>query len=446
VRHEGRRLEVMKGSGYLIVRIVALTALVMAPAMASVEAAGTYKIIHSFGSHGSNGDGESPYSGLTIDTAGNLYGTTSYDTYYGAGVAFELTPTTTGQWKEHIIHVFDGSDGRGPYSSLTFDLAGNLYGTTVQGGSYGCGTVFELSPGGANKWKETVLYSFPDGSDGCSPSSSVALDSTGNLYGTTSVGGLANCDNGLSGCGTVFELTPTSDGSWKKTLLHEFTGGRDGGVPRAGVVLDGTGNLYGTASAGGIQNCLTVGCGTVYELVSNSHGRWKFKVLHQFTGGNDGAGPFGGLTLDSAGNVYGTASSGGKNGYPGVVFELQLSSTGWKERVLHAFTGGNDGSNPFYETLIFDTAGNIYGTTEAGGPYGNGVVFELMPSSGARWREKILHSFGRTGYGDGANPYAGVILDSVGHVYGTTLAGGHARIPAGTVFEATPQTVAPVSD
>jgi uncharacterized repeat protein (TIGR03803 family) len=428
----------LKDNVYFVVRFVALAALVMSSAMASVEAPATYKIIHSFGQHGSNGfDGESPYSGLTIDAAGNLYGSTSFNTGSQGigGVVFELTPMTEGRWREAIIHIFQGSDGSTPYSTLTFDAAGNLYGTTTQGGAYDCGTVFELS---ANNGQESVLYSFAGGSDGCTPGDSVVFDSKGNLYGTTVGGGLVNCINQTLGCGLVFELTPNS-GGWTKTVLHEFTGLKDGGMPRAGVVLDGNGNVYGTAAFGGmVKNCGTTGCGTVFELTPNSNGRWKFKVLHRFTGRDDGASPFGTLALDAENNIYGTTASGGKYVYPGVVFELRRSSTGWKEQVLHAFTGGDDGANPFYEKLAFDKAGNIYGTTEAGGVYGNGVVFELMPSSEGAWRGNILHTFGRTSGGDGANPYAGVILDSAGHVYGTTLAGGHATDAAGTVFEIMP--------
>jgi uncharacterized repeat protein (TIGR03803 family) len=160
-------------------------------------------------------------------------------------------------------------------------------------------------------------------------------------------------------------------------------------------------------------------------------------VLHEFTlNGDGGAGPWGTLTMDSAGNLYGTASTGGRYGIPGVVFELEHTATGWKERVLHAFTGGDDGANPFYEKLVFDTAGNVYGSTEAGGTNGTGVVFELIPQPGGDWREKVLHNFGKLGTSDGANPYAGVILDPAGHVYGTTFNGGH--LGYGTVFEITP--------
>lgn len=230
-----------------------------------------------------------------------------------------------GHWREAIIHVFGGSDGRAPYSSVIFDVAGNLYGTTVQGGAYGCGTVFEVS---AKNGEESVLYSFAGGSDGCGPVASVVFDSKGNLYGTTVGGGLVNCLNQTIGCGTVFELTPTS-GGWTEKLLHEFTDGKDGAQPRAGVVLDSAGNVYGTAAFGGtIKNCGSTGCGTVFELTPNSSGRWKFKTLHQFTNGDDGAAPFGTLTLDAENNIYGTTASGGKYVYPSVVFELKHSSAG----------------------------------------------------------------------------------------------------------------------
>ncbi|HWY59159.1 MAG TPA: choice-of-anchor tandem repeat GloVer-containing protein [Terriglobales bacterium] len=428
----------MKDGRYLLTQILALAAaIVLAPAIASVDAAGTYKILYSFGPRNSHGCyGESPYAGLTIDTLGNLYGVTSSSSSYCApgGTAFKLSPTSSGGWKERTLHLFGSQkDGSTPVGSMVLDPAGNLYGTTAGG----FGTVFELIL--KNKWNESILHNFTGNNDGDSPVSSLAWDSKGNLYGTTLSGGINNCDQvSQGGCGTVFELTQGSDGSWNEKVLYEFTGGKDGSNPRSGVVLDSVGNIYGTAGFGGSDICgyPNIGCGTAFELEPNPDGSWKFKVLHEFSlKGDGGAGPWGTLTMDNTGNLFGTAAGGGHYG-PGVVFEFEHTATGWKERVLHAFTGGNDGANPFFEKLVFDSAGNIYGTTEAGGTHGNGVAFELTTRTGGGWPERVLHNFGKSRSSDGANPYAGVVLDAAGHLYGTTLNGG--RFGYGTVFEIVP--------
>jgi uncharacterized repeat protein (TIGR03803 family) len=426
----------MRDSGYLVVRIVALAALVMSPAMARVEAAGAYKILYFFGPHGTHRCyGESPYAGLTMDTAGNLYGVTSSGSYCDpGGIAFKLAPTASGGWKESTLHVFGSQkgDGTAPGGAMILDATGNLYGTTSQGS-----TVFELSSKNG-RWHETLLYNFNGKGDGSGPVSSLAWDSQGNLYGTTIGGGVNNCGYiGVNGCGTVFQLTRAANGSWTEKVLYEFTGGKDGSNPRSGVVVDSAGHVYGTAGFGGTGICgqPNVGCGTAFELTPDAHGGWKFKVLHEFTlNGDGGAGPWGTLTMDSAGNLYGTAAGGGRYG-PGVVFEFERTTTGWKERTLHAFTGGNDGAYPFFVKLVFDASGNMYGTTEAGGTHGNGVAFELMLQPGGGWRERVLHNFGKSQTPDGANPYAGVILDPAGHLYGTTLNGGGGF---GTVFEIVP--------
>jgi|SRR5579863_168382 hypothetical protein len=346
-------------------------------------------------------DGGFPHGGLVFDSEGNLYGTASeggdarFCSSYevpGCGVVFELMPTATGQWTEKVLYSFRGDDGDLPDSGLVFDRSGNLYGTTPLGGLMHCpvgtcGVVFELTPTSSGPWSETVLHRFTGGIDGASPYATPMLDPAGNLYGTTLLGGSDNY-------GVVFELTPVSgdsENNWKETVLHSFTGGKDGSNPEAGVIADSKGNLYGTAGGGGNQTCYG-GCGVVFELSPHGYGQWQEKVLHTFTGGKDGAAPVGSPILDAAGNLDGTASSGGNqlcNVGCGVVFRLTRSSGGtWKETVLHTFAG-NDGAYPESSpSLSRDRAGNLYGTTIYGGDLndcqsyyypGCGVVFEITP-------------------------------------------------------------------
>ena len=235
------------------------------------------------------------------------------------------------------------------------------------------------------------------------------------------------------GCGTVFRLVKSADGSWTETVLHTFTGDKGGSYPSAGVIFDPAGNLYGTAVGGGAY-----GYGVIFKLTPNQDGSWTEKVIHSFTGGKGGANPYATLIFDTAGNLYGTTVGGGIYGY-GVVFTLTLNADGkWTENVLHQFTGGKDGANP-YAGLVSDKDGNLYGATWAGGAYGYGTVFKLGLGLDGKWREHVLHAFA----GQGArNPYAGVILDGAGNLYGTTAGGdqncGNWINDCGAVFEITP--------
>jgi uncharacterized repeat protein (TIGR03803 family) len=264
-------------------------------------------------------DGAPPADGVVRDQAGNLYGTTVGGGPYYGGVAFELSPSASG-WSYTDLHDFDGDgqthDGGNPYARLTWDAAGNLYGTTERGGRIGYGTVFELEAG--NGWKEKILHSFrgSTGGDGQRPIHDVIFDSSGNLYGTTLDGGHFTCDG--AGCGTVFRLTPGPGGQWKETILYEFPNPVDGANPTSRVVFDKAGNIYGTAG-GGIGSC-GGGCGVVYKLAPQANGKWKYSVLHKFNF-SDGGYPGGGLIFDKKGNLYGTASIGGPGG-AGVVFEI----------------------------------------------------------------------------------------------------------------------------
>jgi uncharacterized repeat protein (TIGR03803 family) len=372
------------------------------------------KVIYAF--TGGKGEG-SPYAGLVFDKAGNLYGTDcgGAEDYYGT--AFELTPAKGGEWKINVLHIFTGAtDGSCPRASLIIDKDGNLYGTTTAGGNLnycnglGCGTVFRLFRTSSGAWKESVLYSFRDQSDGGYPYASLVLDSAGNLYGTTLKGGDASVCPGL-GCGVVFKLTRESNGRFKESVLHTFTDGADGGYPYSSVIFDSAGNLYGTASEGGL------GFGTVFELTPGSGG-WQQTTLYSFTYGSDGGVPLAGLTRDRQGNLYGTTYGAGAAGN-GVVFELQPEAGGWTESVLYSFNGNTDGRYPV-AGVIFDAAGNIYGTNSYGGTV-EGTVFKLTSGSQG-WTEKILHSF--TGGWDGGEPEAGVIFDKAGNLYGTTSLGG----------------------
>lgn len=331
--------------------------------------------------------------------------------------------------QEDVLAAFNGRDGAIPRSALVEDSNGNLYGTTADGGSTGYGTVFRLSRNANGQWVETVLHSFngPFGFDpgGLEPMAGVVLDSSGNLYGTTQVGG-------VDGFGVVFKLSPASGGTWKETVLHAFTES-DGGQPIAPLVFDAAGNLYGTTSGAPPSR------GTVFELSRGPAGKWKEKVLHAFFG-PDGWHPFGGLTFDAHGALYGTTNVGGPDKFFGEVFRLTPEPNGaWSESILHSFTSANgDGAYPG-DGVVFDAAGNIYGTTFGGGSsaceFGCGIVFELTPTGQGAWKETIIHTF--SGGADGAEPEGALTADGSGHLFGTTTFGGSRTCSAGcgVVFE-----------
>jgi uncharacterized repeat protein (TIGR03803 family) len=390
-------------------------------------AAGSEKVLHSFASDRT--DGYRPNAGLIFDASGSLYGTTYGGGDHGYGTVFQLTLGKNGKWTKKVLHSFGkGVDGQTPLASLIFDTSGNLYGTTSAGGrynvgcDYGCGTVFELTPGSNGKWMEKVLHNFGKGVDGWSPLAGLTFDTAGNLYGTTYHGGPSNE-------GIVFQLKPNANSTWIENVLLNFNG-KNGAYPAAGLISDANGSLYGTTAGGG-----PCSCGTVFELTPTKNGRWAEKILFRFTGGNDGVSPNASLIFDATGNLYGTTTFGGLDS-EGTVFELTPGSNGkWVEKLLHSFTNnGHGGYNP-YAALILDTAGCLYGTTYWGGDRGNnGTVFRLAPSRGGRWTEKVLHNF--RGGSDGQLPWAGLVFDRVGNLFGTTYGGG--AHSGGTVFEITP--------
>lgn len=365
-------------------------------------------------------DGLWPDASLIFDAKGNLYGTTYRGGTYNQGTVFELIPGNGG-WSEEVLHSFNNTnqDGYNPLNGLVFDAEGNLYGTTPFGGAYGEGIVFELTPTGGGAWTETILHNFDrNGTDGYSPYAGVILDAAGNLYGTAAAGG-------AHGDGAVFELSPSGNGSWTEIILHSFSLS-DGYSPSASLIFDAAGNLYGTTQGGGAY-----GCGTVFGMRPERGGNWAEGVLYSFANnGEDGCGPESSVVFDAAGNLYGTTTYGGINNEQcsnngcGTVYGLRPTARGsWEEGVLHSFNpNGEDGFNP-HGSLLLDTAGNVYGTTLYGGAYGSGTVFELRPKAGVDWPEVVLHSFNYNGQ-DGSAPFAGLISDAAGNLFGTTSGGG----------------------
>lgn len=318
---------------------------------------GQETVLHIFAD---DGDGWLPVGGVTMDSAGNVYGTTFFGGASGRGTIFKVTP----KGKESVLFSFSGGDdGSRPVADLISDEAGNLYGTTTGGGSAGNGTVFEFTTDG----QEKVLYSFLGGTDGFYPAAGLLRDGSGNLYGTTANGGV-DCDGTGQGCGTVFKLTP--DG--QETVLYAFEGGSHGANPAAPVSMDDAGTLYGTTNNGGVV-CDDSGatCGTVFKLSAKG----KEKGLHTFIGGSDGAYPKGGVAIDALGNLFGTTAGGGAGGGEcgcGIVFKITRAGS---EKIVHTFTG-DDGHSPF-TGLTMDASGNFFGTAFIGGAFGDGAVFEL---------------------------------------------------------------------
>jgi len=376
-----------------------------------------YKTLYSF----SNGfDGESPYQPPTIDSQGNLFVSTNstFAANYGnqiLNIEFELSPAGAGKWRASVVHDFPSSpDGFNPVSSLVRDSAGNLYGTTPAGGDYGWGTIFEVTPAGSASTTKT-LYSFLGTSDGALPRAGLALDSAGNLYGVAQFGGSFKCP---AGCGTVFKLSPASGGQWNYSVLHTFKNAQDGAGPTAGVILDAAGNVYGTSQGGtNTTNCGGGGCGIVFKLTPTSQGEWTPHLIFAFSGsiGTGGRPAYGTVVMDPSGNLYGVTEDGGTSSY-GIVYMLSPQPSGpWKETVLY-----NVASNEAYSqgTLVLDHAGNLYGTTEGGGTYGYGTVFELSPSGSGLWTKTTLFSF--NGGSTGGNLHGGVVFDSAGNLFGVS--------------------------
>lgn len=370
----------------------------------------TYRVIHSFVGFAS--DGGNPFGAPIVDSAGNVYGTTPTGGRAGCGVVYRLSPTEGGEYKETILHSFNNfnrtnDDGCGPESYLVSDAAGNLYGTTNTGGGggvngalcfNGCGSVFKLAPNGDGTYTESVIHSFPGtkgNTDGRNPVGGLVFDSAGNLWGSTPGGGSV-------GNGTVFELTPNSDGTYTESTLYSFTGASTGFNPNTNLVIDKAGNLYGTTVNGGLDN----GNGVVFKVTPQPGGDVEESIIHTFVRCNptaclDGLLPFNGLTIDANGALYGTVDLGGgasaQCGAPpdlgcGIVYKLTPDPQGeFTETILYRFQGFADGAEPMDDRLVIDASGHIFGTTAEGGnstacppngpgtPGGCGVVFVLTP-------------------------------------------------------------------
>ena len=345
-------------------------------------------------------NGSAPTGALIQDAVGNLYGTTSTGGY-GSGVVFKLDSSH----HQTVLHAFTGPDGATPYGALAMDSFGNIYGTTSAGGDAGLGTVFKIDTQGI----ETVIHSFTGAPDGANPYAGLVIGSSGILYGTTENGG-------TSGCGTLFKIDTTG----VENVLHSFAGGpTDGADPKASLILDLDGNLYGTTLAGGSS-----GYGTVFELdLRNTE-----TILYDFTGGSGGGNPFGGVTRDANGVLYGTTETGGGSlSRPygcckGTVYAL----IGNHQIVLYSFSGGNDGGMPVSNLVLYN--GVLYGTTLLGGPSQKGTVFRVSIGTGG---ESVLHGF--TGKGDGGAPQGGLLMDAKGTLYGTAEGGG--QFMKGTVYQ-----------
>jgi len=386
----------------------------------------TITVLHSF----SGPDGNYPLAGLTMDRAGNLYGTTNWGGAYNMGTVFRLSRAGSG-WILTTLHSFQGApnDGAYPYSGVVFGPDGALYGTTYRGGQItyndGSGTVYRLQPPAtvchavSCPWEETVIHSFGSGDDGEFPQfGNLVFDRAGNIYGTTQLGG-------FSQQGTVFELSP-SGGSWTENVLYDFVT-QSGAEPYSGVIFDSAGNLYGTASAFGPDDT-----GVIYKLSPSGSG-WTHTVLAS----NELrlSTLYAGVVIDGQGNLYGAAGAGGPGGNSGGIFELTPSNGSWTFNTLYTFSSGG---GPV-DNLTLDSAGNVYGTAEGNGLYNQGQVFKLTPSNGG-W---LYNSVSFNG-SNGESPFGSVILDAAGNIYGTAYYGGSGPcnvegiIGCGVIWEITP--------
>ena len=404
------------------VRTMAIT-LVLTFILLPAAHAQTYHVIYNFTG---GGDGAYPEAGVTL-RGGNLYGTAYQGGSHNRGNVFKLARNGSG-WSFSLLYSFTGgADGSAPIAAVVFGRDGTIYGTTEFGGrncGVGCGTVFHLRPpvsvckSALCFWTETPLYQFSGSSDGANPGyGQLTFDQAGNLYGTTIFGG-------VNARGVVYELTPSGSG-WTERAIHTFSGSSDGENPYSSVIFDPAGNLYGTAFQGGAH-----GYGAVFQLTPSGSG-WTEKTLYAFQNLSDGGQPFGGVVLDNAGNLYAATSSGG-SGNGGTVYQLIPSGSNWIFSLLYSFATGGYLPGP-YASLTMDAAGDLYGTTKQDGAHAAGSIFKLTPSGGG-WTETDLYDF--TGGSDGGVPYGSVVIDASGNLYGTASQGGTHGY--GVIWEITP--------
>ena len=387
--------------------------------------AGTEKVLYSF--TGTAG-GSEPHQGLVFDPAGNLYGTTFIGGLYGYGSVFKLAPNPDGSWTETLLHSFTGrwDGGLVDWGRLIIDSAGNLYGVTYEGGTHGAGVLYRLSPNADGSWTETVLHQFTGGKDGGWSRTTPFFDAAGNLYGTAAYGG-------VYGCGTAFKMTPGPDNKWAFQVIHQFRG-QPACSPWVDLVPDAAGNLWGTTrnTVGGCSNP-PQDCGNIFRLSPGLNNTWTYRVMHQFSGGKGGSDPsIAGLIFDDHGDLFGTTEHGGLYD-AGTFFKMSLNSSGqWVFRVLHQFVADTDGIYPDGH-LARDAAGNIYGTAALGGANAAGTLYRMALNSNGTWTFGVVYAFGD---GDGISSMGGIILDAAGNLYGTTAAGGDYGM--GTIYEITP--------
>jgi uncharacterized repeat protein (TIGR03803 family) len=386
----------------------------------------TYTLIYNFGSSGA-ADGRGPVAPLIFDPQGNLYGTTLQGGAAGFGSVFKLAPNGNGSWTESVIYSFP-ADGDQQYSPVALDVRGNLYGETPGDGNQSQGSVYELSPNGNGNWSIQTLHSFTGYPDGDAPTGGVLLGNANQVYGVANAGGMRNI-------GMVFNLDHLSAAGWHEFTLHSFLGGSDGEYPGGPLAIDAAGNLYGVTNGGSGGNAI------VYKLTPNQRSfGWSESILYTFQ--NPYGTPNGGLIFDASGNIYGTDREDGPY-YVGTVWKLSPNPDGnYTFTPLYSFTGVNGDGAYLNGPLVMDASGNLYGTTEQGGRldgyycmYGGcGTIFKLTPSSNGQWTETILYDFNDTS--SGWQPHDGLIMDRAGNLYGTALYGG--ATGAGTVFELTP--------
>jgi uncharacterized repeat protein (TIGR03803 family) len=390
----------------------------MALSLATATAT-TTDVIFSF----AEDEGEYADTDLETDSAGNIYGTTVLGGDFGSGTVFQLSPTPNG-WVHTVLYSFTGgADGGEPYKGVSLDRDGNLYGTAVTGGSGncegGCGVIYKLT-NTKGTWTQKVVHAFTGGDDGSGPGSRVTADRVGNVYGMTPTGG-------AYGLGTIYIIRPPSTGALTFKVIHAFTGGADGSNGSAGRMILRDGRLYGAATTGGSN-----GSGVVFALTPMAFGEWDFKTIYTFQGQPDGSFPYGALLFDGSGNIYGTTYYGGANGI-GSVYKLSPQPVGeWTEELLYSFQQGTDGNSPI-SNLVFDVAGNLYGTTSEGG-LGSGTIFKLSPVGKGSWTETVVHAF--EGPPDGGFSYNGMVVDVFGNFYGATVHGG--KNDDGCVYKFTP--------
>jgi uncharacterized repeat protein (TIGR03803 family) len=403
-----------------------------------------YKVIYTFQNIS---DAYIPEAQLIADSSGNLYGVSQFGGTHGLGTVFELSPTGD-TWTESILYSFTGgADGEEPIARLALDSQGNLYGTAEAGGDASCtsfhgycGTLFEISPQAGGTWTETTLVQFT-GSNGLQPIAGLTFDAAGNLYGTTRFGG-------ANGGGEVFELSPNGSGGWTQTIVHSFSANAQGYEPNSDLVFDSDGNLFGTTAYGGLlADCLVnVGCGTVFRLSPQSGGTWTETTLDAFNG-KDGQLPTQ-VTFDPSGNLIGVTPYGGVGTCPalivpgcGELFEIKASGGA---KIIHQFQA-EPVATP--NNVVIDSSGNIYGTSFAGGFNTCGInqpcgtIYEASPQPNGGYAFSLLYKFpGKSA--NGFWPYAALTIDSKGNIYGTTANGGNLNCGigggCGVVFQIIP--------